>query len=218
MNAFLFDMDGVLCDSEAFIAKAACRMFATVHNTHVEPADFAPFVGTGENSYLGGVAKKYGVDLTMPRDKETTYRLYAECVRGRLQAIPGVIDFIRRAAEVGIPMAVATSADRIKLEVNLDALGLEKELFGAFVTGSDIERTKPHPDIFLTAAQRLGVPPERCIVFEDAINGVQAAKAAGCRCIGVTTFFPGDALRTAGADDLIADFSDPDKLQTILGK
>lgn len=207
MKAFIFDMDGVLCDSEMFMTEAACRMFATVHGTNVSPEDFEPFVGTGEDRYLGGVAEKYGIKLTMPRDKETAYRLYAECVQGRLHPVPGVVDFIRQAAAKGLKLAVATSADKIKMEVNLREIGLDEAIFHALVTGSDIEHKKPAPDIFLKAAERLGVAPQECIVFEDAINGVQAAKAAGARCVGVATSFSADTLEKAGADETINDFS-----------
>lgn len=180
-RALVFDMDGVLCDSEAFIAEAAVLMFKTVYSTTVEPDDFTPFIGTGEERYLVGVAEKHGIVLTMPRDKETTYRLYAECVQGRLQPVPGVVEFIRRAAASGFKLAVATSADRFKMGVNLQAIGLEESLFGALVTGCDIVHKKPAPDIFLKAAEKLGVAPQECIVFEDAVTGVQAAKAAGAR-------------------------------------
>ena len=68
------------------------------------------------------------------------------------------------------------------------------------VTGEDVSRRKPHPDIFLEAARRLDVPPEACCVIEDAVNGVEAAKAAGMRCVAVTTSFPAEALAAAGAD------------------
>lgn len=207
IKALIFDMDGVLCDSEPFIAEAACRMFKMDYHTEVDYSDFDPFIGTGEENYLLGVAQKYGLKLTMPRDKETTYQQYAECVKNRLQPVPGVIDFIRKAAGSGLLLAVATSADRFKLKVNLDAIGLKESLFAGRVTGCDIENKKPAPDIFIKAAQQLGVRPQDCIVFEDAVNGVQAAKAAGARCVGVATSFPGDILQGAGADCVINDFN-----------
>ncbi|MEI8206357.1 MAG: HAD-IA family hydrolase [Kiritimatiellales bacterium] len=206
IRAFIFDMDGVLCDSELFIAEAACRMFETDYHTTVNFSDFEPFIGTGEERYLNGVAEKYGLTLSMPRDKEKTYQLYAECVKNRLQPVPGVIDFIRKASDSGLLLAIATSADGFKLKVNLDAIGLEESLFGGLVTGSDIQNKKPAPDIFLTAAERLGIRPQDCVVFEDAVNGVQAAKTAGALCVGVTTSFSGDILQAAGADSVISDF------------
>jgi HAD superfamily hydrolase (TIGR01509 family) len=208
IKAYIFDMDGVLCDSEEFIAKAACLMFKTVYDTDAKPSDFEPFIGTGEDRFIGGVGEKYGITLTMPRDKETTYELYAQCVQGKLQPVPGVVEFIRDAAAKGVKLAVATSADRFKMDVNLDAIGVDATLFDALITGSDIERKKPAPDIFLKAAEMMGVDPAECVVFEDAVSGVQAAKAAGCRCVGLTTSFPDQTLKEAGADQTVPDFMD----------
>ncbi len=205
-SAYIFDMDGVLCDSEEFITEAACRMFKTVYNKIVQPEDFRPFIGTGEQRFIGGVAEKYGITLTLPRDKETTYQIYAQCVQGRLEAVPGVLQFIEEAAANSVALAIATSADRFKMEVNLKAIGLQPEIFDALIDGGAVEHKKPAPDIFLKAAETLGVDPVDCVVFEDAVSGVQAAKAAGCFCMGVTTSFSAQALMDAGADLTIADF------------
>ena len=206
IKAYIFDMDGVLCDSEEFIAEAACLMFKTVYNTEAKPFDFQPFIGTGEDRFIGGVAKKYGITLTMPRDKQTTYQLYADCVKGHLQPVPGVVEFIKKSAAAGIRLAVATSADRFKMDVNLDAIGLDADIFDALITGSDIEHKKPAPDIFLKAAEMLGVDSRDCVVFEDAVSGAQAAKAAGSYCVGLTTSFSDEILKSAGADETIPDF------------
>ncbi len=193
-------MDGVLCDSEPLIAEAACRMFAERHGVRVTPADFHPFVGTGEDRYLGGVAEKYGVTLQRPGDKARVYEIYLELIPGRLRPLPGVTAFIASARAAGWRLAVATSADRIKMDGNLREIGLPAKTFDAVVTGEDIEHKKPAPDIFLLAARRIGVPPERCVVVEDAVSGVTAAKAAGARCLGLTGSYPAAALRAAGAD------------------
>jgi HAD superfamily hydrolase (TIGR01509 family) len=97
-------------------------------------------------------------------------------------------------------MAVATSADRIKMDGNLAEIGLPPETFDVCLTGSEVTNKKPHPEIFVTAADRLGLSPQRCLVVEDAPSGVQAAKAACTRCLGLTTSFSPDELRRAGAD------------------
>jgi HAD superfamily hydrolase (TIGR01509 family) len=200
LAGIIFDMDGVLCDSEPFICEAACRMFAETHGAKVTAEDFLPFVGTGENRYLGGVAEKYGVTLDLERDKARTYALYLEIIRGRLQPFPGVRDFIAAARARGLALAIATSADRIKLDGNLAEMGLPESTFQACVTGSEVRHKKPHPEVFLTAAARLGLPPARCLVIEDAPNGIRAAKAAGSPCLGLTTSFPSPDLLAAGAD------------------
>lgn len=210
MNArgILFDMDGVLCDSEGLIAEAACRMFAERHRVRVLPEDFVPFIGTGEDRYLGGVARQYNVTLRQPEDKRRVYEMYLEIIAGRLQALPGVPGFIAAARAAGWRLAVATSADRIKMDGNLREIGLPAETFDACVTGEDIEHKKPAPDIFLLAAERIGLPARDCVVIEDAPNGVRAAKAAGARCLALTTSFTAEALRAEGADWVAAGLHD----------
>ncbi|MDF7800398.1 HAD-IA family hydrolase [Pontiellaceae bacterium B1224] len=200
IKGYIFDMDGVLCDSEAFIAAAAIRMFKERYNQTVQEEDFIPFVGAGENRYIGGVAEKYGIAWNQEADKAETYRLYGECVKGKLQALPGVIDFIKAASKAGIKLAIATSADEFKLKVNLKEMGLDQSWFDALVNGLEIEHKKPAPDIFIEAAKRIQLDPAECIVFEDAINGVQAAKAAGAHCIGITSTFTDEELSNAGAE------------------
>jgi HAD superfamily hydrolase (TIGR01509 family) len=197
IQGVIFDMDGVLVDSEEFICEAAMRMFAE-HDVPARPEDFLPFVGAGENRYLGGVAEKHGFSIDIARDKARTYEIYAEIVQGRLGPLPGVHEFIGKCRRRELRLALATSADEIKMLVNLREIGVPPETFDALVNGLDVERKKPAPDIFLTAARGLGVPAEACLVVEDAVNGVAAARAAGARCLALTTSFSPDEL--AGAD------------------
>jgi beta-phosphoglucomutase len=200
-------MDGVLCDSEEFICEAACRLFQERYQTRVLPEDFLPFVGTGENRYLGGVAEKYSISLDIESDKARTYELYLQLIKGRLQPLKGVHEFIQSCRARGLKLAVATSADRVKMQGNLNEIRLPATAFDAIVTGNEIERKKPHPDIFLLAAQRLDLPPENCLVVEDAPNGLQAAHAAGCWRLGLTTSFSIEQLRAAGAQWTAPDLS-----------
>ena len=203
----IFDMDGVLCDSEEFICEAARRMFAERYDCTVRPEDFLPFVGAGENRYLGGVAEKYGIGLDLEPDKARTYEIYLEIIRGRMGPLPGVREFIAACRGRGRKLAVATSADRVKLEGNLAEIGLPAETFDVCITGSEVRNKKPYPEIFLTAAERLCLPAERCLVVEDAPNGVRAGKAAHAKCLGITTSFDEGELRDAGADWIAPDLA-----------
>lgn len=207
LQGVIFDMDGVLCDSEPFICQAACRMFAERYGLKVLPADFIPFVGAGENRYLGGVAEKYGVTLDIPSDKARTYEIYLEIIRGRLEPLPGARDFIAACRRRGQKLAVATSADRVKMDGNLREIGIPAEAFDVCVTGNDVTNKKPHPEIFLTAAAGLKLAPERCLVVEDAPNGIRAGKSAGCACLGLTSSFAAGDLLAAGADWIAADLA-----------
>lgn len=200
MRGIIFDMDGVLCDSEPLIMQAAQRMLRERYGIAAAPEDFHPFVGMGEDRYLGGAAGRHGVALRLPEDKVETYRIYLEMIPGRLPPLPGVLETVRSARAAGLLLAVASAADRMKVDGNLAAIGLGASAFDAIVTGSDVERKKPHPDAFLLAASRLGLPPADCLVVEDALSGLQAAVAAGSRRLGLTTAFPADRLRDAGAE------------------
>jgi HAD superfamily hydrolase (TIGR01509 family) len=198
-TAVLFDMDGVLVDSEPIINAAAIRALAEF-GIQARPEDFQPFVGAGENRYVGGVAELHGKTF-VPDMKRRTYDWYLKLLPSMGKAFPGARDLVERLGQRGIACAVASSADSVKVEANLtQVLGVPLARFGALVTGEDVIRRKPHPDIFLEAARRLNVPPPACCVIEDAVNGVEAAKAAGMRCIAVTTSFPAATLAAAGAD------------------
>jgi beta-phosphoglucomutase len=196
LRGILMDMDGVVVDSEPILLEAVSRLFAE-KGVSVEPADCQPFFGTGEDHLLEGVAAKHGVTLGFPRDLERLYALYLELIPGRLKALPGVYDFLAEARRRRLKVALASSAAPVKVEHNLREIGLMATSFDAVVDAKDVQHKKPHPDIFLTAAQRLGQSPAACLVVEDAVAGVEAAKAAGCRCLALTTSFPAERLTAA---------------------
>jgi beta-phosphoglucomutase-like phosphatase (HAD superfamily) len=227
-RAIIFDMDGVLTDSEWFIAEAGRLMFKETFGIDVVHEDFKPFVGHGENRFLGGVAEKYGItDFEIERDKERTYAIYTGLVKDELKALPGSVEFVFHCRELEIKTALATSSDYIKMNANLEAIGLlntriradqiglaaalgsasENNAFDAIVNGLDVERHKPFPDLFLEAAKRLEEKPENCWVIEDSLGGVKAAKTAGMHCLALLTSFPEEEVKAAGADRIARDLS-----------
>jgi beta-phosphoglucomutase len=197
IKGVLFDMDGVLADSEPFICQAAIMMFAET-GLIVLPDDFKPFVGTGENRYIGGVAEKYGLNVDIEKVKARTYEIYLEIIQGKLKPLPGAVGFVRKCRDLEFRTAVATSADAVKMEANLKEIGLPSSAFNATINGLDVENKKPFPDIYIKAAERIGLKPEECLVIEDAVSGIEAAKAAGCKCLAVTTSF--DKAKLSEAD------------------
>lgn len=196
MKAVLFDMDGVLLDSEKYICQAGIKMFKE-KGFQVASEDFLEFTGMGENRYLGGVAEKHSIPFDLEHDKARTYEIYRYLVAGKLKAFEGVLEFIEKCHSHGLKMAVASSADLAKVEVNLAEIGIPASTFGTVVTGLDIEHKKPAPDIFLKAAEDLGVHPSECLVIEDAISGVTAGKAAGAKVLALTTSFSAEELSEA---------------------
>jgi beta-phosphoglucomutase len=196
IKGVLFDMDGVLVDSEQFICKAAIMMFSEL-GVKVIPEDFSPFVGMGENRYLGGVADKYDIKINIEKVKARTYELYGLIVRGKLAPLPGAHEFIAKCRKKGLKLALVTSADRVKMEINLNEIRLPGDTFQSIITGLDVENKKPFPDIYIKAAGSLGPEPHECLVVEDAVSGVKAGKSAGCRCLAVTTSFNASDLYEA---------------------
>jgi HAD superfamily hydrolase (TIGR01509 family) len=194
--AVIFDMDGVLTDSEPLINEAAIQMFRE-RGLDVRAEDFIPFVGTGENRYIGGVAEKYRFPLDIQGAKKRTYEIYLDLVPTRLRAFPGAQTLVRACRHAGRKIAVASSADEIKIHANLRKIGLPPEFWDAIVNGEDVERRKPEPEIFLIAACKLGVTADHCVVVEDAVNGIQAAKAAGMKCVAIAQTFPPGQLHEA---------------------
>lgn len=198
----IFDLDGVLAISEPLLAEAAIALFAE-KGVAMTAEDFRPFIGMGEDRYIGGAAEAKGIAIDLARDKARLYEIYQEVIRGRLKPLPGAVEVVHECRRRGLAVAVASGADRVKVIANLREIGLPASLFGTVVDGNDAQRKKPAPDIFLEAARRLGLPPGACLVIEDAVSGVAAARAAGIRCLAVTSSFSPDEL--AGADWIAPD-------------
>uniref|UniRef100_A0A0E0CZN0 Thioredoxin domain-containing protein n=1 Tax=Oryza meridionalis TaxID=40149 RepID=A0A0E0CZN0_9ORYZ len=199
VSAVLFDMDGVLCNSEELSRLAGVDLFAEM-GVDVIGDDFVPYMGTGEANFLGGVAKLKGVkDFNAESAKKRFFEIYLDKYAKPNAGIgfPGALDLVTECKNAGLKVAVASSADRIKVDANLAAAGLPLSLFDAIVSADAFESLKPAPDIFLAASKTLGVDTDECIVIEDALAGVQAAKAAEMRCIAVMTTLEEDALQQA---------------------
>src|ERR1035441_3340960 len=117
IRGVIFDMDGVLTDSEPLINAAAIAMFKE-RGLEVQPSDFLPFVGAGENRYIGGVAEKHHFPLDLAAAKRRTYEIYLQLVPRQLKAFPGATDLVRVCREAGLRLAVASSADEVKISAN----------------------------------------------------------------------------------------------------
>jgi len=197
--AMIFDVDGVVADTEALNARASVMMFEQMYDVTVRAEDFRAFVGTGDERYVEGVAEKYGIRIdtiaAVERRKDNFFRLLRE---SPLPAMDGVLELVQAARErPEVRVAIATSGNKDKQFPVIEGAGLRLEWFDAVITGDDVTRKKPDPQIYLVTAERLGISPARCVVFEDAPAGVEAAKAAGMRCVAVTSSVDADQLRAA---------------------
>ncbi|GJN31278.1 hypothetical protein PR202_gb19660 [Eleusine coracana subsp. coracana] len=159
VSAVLFDMDGVLCNSEEPSRQAAVDVFAEM-GVEVTVDDFVPFMGTGEANFLGGVARVKGVkDFDPESVKKRFFEIYLDKYAKPNSGIgfPGALELIMECKNAGLKIAVASSADRIKVDANLAAAGLPVSLFDTIVSADAFENLKPSPDIFLAASKNLDV-------------------------------------------------------------
>ncbi len=194
--AAIFDWDGVIVDSSRPHEESWNRLAEEEGRTLPDDHFKKGFGMTGER-IIRDV-------LDWTRDPEEVRRLtrkkgeyYREIVRSEgIEALPGVLDWMERLNAAGIPMAVASSTSRENIQLVLERLGLES-YFRGIVSGDEVKRGKPEPDVFLAAADRIGMAPGRCVVFEDAQVGIDAARAAGMRVVAVTTTHPADRLKGA---------------------
>ena len=202
-KAVLFDMDGVLVDSENVITKAAI-LGLREFGVDAAAEDFKPFTGMGEDRFIGGVAEKHGAAF-VPEMKTRVYEIYLEIVADEIYVYSGTKPALEHLVRNGVKIAVASSADMVKVRANLAIAGIDMASFATVLTGDDVKNKKPNPDIYLRAAANCGESAADCLVVEDAVSGVVAAKRAGCACAAVMTSFDEKTLKEAGADYVIED-------------
>ncbi|AEV30491.1 cytidine deaminase, homotetrameric [Sphaerochaeta pleomorpha str. Grapes] len=220
ITGILFDMDGVLIDSEPIILQAAIAYFDSI-GIVVKPEDFTPFIGAGERQFLCGVAEKYHETIDFEKARKALFSLYGE-LAAEAGPLEGVSRFLRNGHNAGLKMAVASSASREKVLMNLVSIGCKETDFDLVVSGDMISRNKPEPDIYQLAALSMGLATQDCLVMEDALNGIVSAKRAKCTVCGLTTTFTVNQLFEAGADlvvsslDSFEDFSSIEEFNGLL--
>jgi HAD superfamily hydrolase (TIGR01509 family) len=203
-DAVLFDLDGVLVDTTALHGRVWSE-FGSFHGYAPTRAELLATnglrAGVVVQAWLGpGLGDEAVAALVAEREVLFNRLLSVE----PMAAVPGAADFVGALASAGVPMAVATSAVPANAELALARIGLRRA-FSAVVTAPDVSKGKPDPECWLKAAALLGVAPGRCLVVEDSISGIRAARAAGARCLALETTFPREALLQEGPDWVVAD-------------
>ncbi|MCD8138197.1 MAG: HAD family phosphatase [Planctomycetaceae bacterium] len=195
ISGIICDLDGTLVESEELHLIAWNEL--VIRAGHQPPSpnwndDCIGLPDTYAAAKTIGYFPEMGSADHVNAEKQVIYReLVAK--KGRALAYPGLYDALARVRDAGIPLAVGTNSVLENTKAALEAAGLA-EFFPVTVTLDQVERGKPAPDIYLEAARRLGVPPERCAVLEDSTAGLEAAHAAGCLVLGLTTTWPADKL------------------------
>lgn len=190
--AVIFDNDGVLADSEHY-SELAYKTALAEQGVCMRADDGERFCGLTDADIIAEMRVSYGVALDLDQFVTRKRDLYFEAAAGGMHAFPGALELVRSLQQLGIPYALASSAPREKIEFNLIETGL-KPFFDHVVCGEDFLRGKPDPEIFLTAAKCIGAAPRCCVVIEDSINGLKAARTAGMAGVGIATTFAADRL------------------------
>ncbi len=196
----LFDWDGVVVDSSSCHREAWERLADEIAKP-LPPDHFERAFGLKNERIIPEIMGWSDEPSEVARLSLRKEELYREAVRRQgLEPLPGVPAFLERLAAAGVPCAVGTSTHRLNVEACIDVVGL-RGAFAAIVTAEDVSEGKPDPQVFLLGAERLGLPPHRCVVFEDAIVGIEAARRGGMKAVAVTTTHP--AARLAQADVVV---------------
>jgi len=208
-DAIIFDNDGVLVDSERIHIEVELQLLEELGLDYAYEDYLSRFVGLSSPDFHAQLSRDHQSRLGRPFpsdfDETLTGRVWP-LMEAELDALPGIADLIDRAAK---PVAVASSAPPERLNRKLVLTGLHALFAPHIYSAQQVEHGKPAPDLFLFAAQQLGVRPERCVVIEDSVNGVRAGRSAGMIVIGFVGGGHADAdlaqrLLAAGADMISA--------------
>jgi HAD superfamily hydrolase (TIGR01509 family) len=218
LYGLIFDVDGVIADTEGPTAAATIKVFEDLFGVKgVQRDDFEAGLGKGAVAYILAAAKIHGVEMTVEqlaqadRMREDNFIELVE--QSPLPAFDGVLELMDAGlARSDFRLAIATSSSRRMSE---PVLRSAKVPYGkmAYVTGSDVTHKKPHPEIFLKAAEQISIAPANCVIIEDTPGGVEAARAAGAKCIAVTNTATPEILK--GADRICSSLARID-LPTVL--
>ncbi len=195
--AVLWDLDGVLVDTSSYHFESWRRVLAEM-GLSISDAEFRANFGRRNSEvlrrWLPGLS-----EAEVERLSERKEAVFREMLPERIPLMPGAERLVAELADAGVPQAIASSTPRANLEVILSRLRLP---ISEWVSAEDVREGKPAPEVFLKAAERLSVLPDRCVVVEDAVVGVEAARRAGMACVAVATTWPRESLSQA---DLVVD-------------
>lgn len=181
LKAVIFDMDGVVVDSEPLIFEFEQEMFGEFGILVSEEVHLS-LVGTTCEGFWAAIKEQYG--LQQPLEEIVAESKRREIIAmERVELISGVMEFIKDLSAHGVQLILASSAPKKRIMVVMEKFLLDK-LFSGFVSGDDVKKGKPDPEVFLLAAEKAAAEPGECVVIEDATHGVSAAKAAGMKCVG----------------------------------
>lgn len=218
LEAIIFDMDGVLVDSEYTYFQSKSQILSEAGH-EVEDSYHFQFMGTTSDYMWEKMKQEFYLPLSVAEYiQQMTALRQAMIKRDGIRVIPHVQEFVKGSSQAGLKLAVASSSSLAEIKVNLAEIGLS-EYFSEVVSTEEVEHSKPAPDVYLAAAERIGIMPENCLGIEDTKNGTGAVRNAGMVCVGFANpAFPKQDL--AFADRVVSSFAelDADSLTKIYQK
>lgn len=207
MQALIFDMDGVLIDSEPLQVEAE-RWVCKKYGLDVPLGEWRHFKGKTNKDIFQYIADRYAVgSIPVAELIAAKQAYYLGTAPERMELIPGAREFLRAARKKVPKIGLVTSSGREVQRAVFDKFDLH-EYFDTVTTGDEITNGKPHPEPYIATLRKLAVSPSGTFVIEDSDNGIASAKAAGCAVVGITTSFPEGILREAGADFVIGSYDE----------
>lgn len=203
-RAVLFDMDGVITDTERFYVDALMEKLGQ-EGVKVTPAELSDMFGSTQVYIWNRLKDRYHLTGAVEDYVDAVHEIRDRLIEEQgLLPMPGVLELIRNLHEAGVLLAVASSSPRETIEYNMELLGI-RDCLDTIVSGLECEKGKPEPEIYLKAAANLGTHPDECVVIEDSSNGVKAGKAAGMYC---HAYVPPQAYKqdVSSADNMLESF------------
>ncbi len=205
-KAYLFDMDGTIVDNCAWHIQA-WKAFSKRHGNELSEQQIIGWMGATNRDYQRRILGREVSDEEFVRLELEKESLYQELYQPHMKLSTGLRDFLDDAHARGVACAIASGAPRLNVDFILDGLALHGD-FACIVDAAQYARSKPEPDCYLAAAERLGVAPADCIVFEDAVGGIESGRRAGMFTVAITQTNPRDTLAAARPDRLIDSFEE----------
>lgn len=206
LKGIIFDMDGTLTLTEHLHYEAYRRVFAEYGVTYTWEEERTLYASAGGRYTFTTVLGQHGVQADIDACISEKERVYLDILsHANIELVPGIVPFLEILIRKGIRSVIASTTRSDIIAITIERAGLTK-FFPTFVSGHDITHQKPAPDIFLAALRKIDCLPKDAVVFEDAINGVKAAKAAGISCVALDTTAEKEKLLAAGAHTVISDY------------
>ena len=201
IKAFIFDLDGIIADSEHFSEEAGIKVWAR-YGVRMTRKERKEAIGRRVEEIFEDMLKARNLKMSIPKLVKEKDAIFNKIIKGTMKPIRNSIELVKSLKEKGYEVAIATSSHTIKMDAELKELGID-HLFDVKINGDHIKKGKPNPEIFLVAAKKLGVMPEECAVIEDAEYGVQAAKNAGMYAIALHS--PNSPNQDLSKADMVVD-------------